>query len=379
MTEGKIVGVGITDFGRFPELTEEAMARFAIEQALDDAGVAIEDVQAFYCGNGLGAYLPGQRTLRGLSTQGEAVYNVENACSSGATALHLAIQALKAEQYHTVVVFGMDQLSSLGGGPLALNNADWNIKRGMVMPALYAMRAARYMHDFDVPLSALADVSVKNREHGLLNPIAKFCKPATREEVLASRPVAEPLTLLQCCPAVVDGAAALVLSSRPCPDAAGRPVRIAASQVQSGKLEMGHVDMTEAEITQRTAYKAYAQAGIEPKDLDVIELHDAFTISELLYYEALGLCGRGEAASLLASGATRLGGRIPVNPSGGLLAKGHPPGATGVAQVVELCEQLQGRAGKRQVDTPRFGLSQVTGGGIWGVDHAACSIHILQV
>jgi acetyl-CoA acetyltransferase len=377
MSEGKIVGVGITDFGRFPELTEEAMARVALVAAVEDAGLQIDDIQAFYCGNGLGAYLPGQRTLRGLAHGGEAVYNVENACSSGATALHLAVQALKAGQYHTVAVFGMDQLSGMSG-PLALNNADWNVRRGMIMPALYAMRAARYVHDYDVPLSALADVSVKNRMHGSLNPIAKFCKTATREEVLASRPVAEPLTLLQCCPAVVDGAAALVLSTRACESAHGRPVRIAASQVQSGKLEMGHVDMTEAEITSRTAQKAYAEAGIGPEDLSVIELHDAFTISELLYYEALGLCGRGEAPALLDSGATRLGGRVPVNPSGGLLAKGHPPGATGVAQIVELCEQLQGRAGKRQVANARIGLSQVTGGGIWGVDHAACSIHILQ-
>ena len=137
--------------------------------------------------------------------------------------------------------------------------------------------------------------------------------------------------------------------------------------------------MTEAEITARTARMAYEQAGIGPQDLSLIELHDAFTISELLYYEALGLCGRGEAARLLASGATTLGGRIPVNPSGGLLAKGHPPGATGVAQIVEICEQLQGRAGKRQIPGARIGMSQVTGGGIWGVDHAACSIHILSV
>jgi acetyl-CoA acetyltransferase len=137
--------------------------------------------------------------------------------------------------------------------------------------------------------------------------------------------------------------------------------------------------MIEAEITARTARMAYEQAGVGPQDLSLIECHDAFTISELLYYEALGLCERGEASQLLASGATMLGGRIPVNPSGGLIAKGHPPGATGVAQIVEVCEHLQGRAGKRQVKGARLGLTQVTGGGIWGVDHAACSIHILSL
>lgn len=378
MNQPLITGVGITDFGRFPELTEEAMAQSAILDALADAGIAISDVQAFYCGNALGASLPGQRSLRELHTMGGAVYNVDNACSSGATALSLALQALKVGQYDTVLVFGMDHLSSLGGGPLQLSQQDWNNKRGMIMPALYAMRAKRYLHEHDVKPDTLADISVKNRKHGVLNPIAKFAKLATREEVLASRPVAEPLTLLQCCPAVVDGAAALVLSTKPS-NSAAKPVRVLASVVQSGLFETSHVDMTEAEITARAAKLAYEQAGIGPRELSLLEVHDAFTISELLYYEALGLCDRGDAAALLASGATALGGRVPVNPSGGLLAKGHPPGATGVAQIVEVCEQLQGRAGARQVHGARFGLTQVTGGGIWGVDHAACSIHILSL
>ncbi len=378
MKQPLITGVGITDFGRFPELTEEAMVQSAILDALADAGTQLSEVQAFYCGNALGAMLPGQRALRELHVNGGAVYNVDNACSSGATALNLALQALKVGQYDTVLVFGMDHLSSLGGGPLQLSQNDWNNRRGMIMPALYAMRAKRYMHDHGLELETLAEISVKNRRHGVLNPIAKFAKLATREEILASRPVAEPLTLLQCCPAVVDGAAALVLSTKPSKGVA-KPVQVLASVVQSGLFETAPVDMTEAEITARAAKLAYEQAGIGPQDLSLLEVHDAFTISELLYYEALGLCGRGDAAGLLQSGATALGGRVPVNPSGGLLAKGHPPGATGVAQVVEVCEQLQGRAGARQVQGARIGLTQVTGGGIWGVDHAACSIHIFSL
>ena len=378
MKQPLITGVGITDFGRFPELTEEAMVQSAILGALEDAGTQLAEVQAFYCGNALGARLPGQRALRELHVNGSAVYNVDNACSSGATALHLALQALKVGQYDTVLVFGMDHLSSLGGGPLQLSQKDWNNRRGMIMPALYAMRAKRYMHEHGLKLETLADISVKNRKHGALNPIAKFAKLATREEILASRPVAEPLTLLQCCPAVVDGAAALVLSTKPAKGVA-KPVQVLASVVQSGLFETSPVDMTEAEITGRAAQLAYEQAGIGPRDLSLLEVHDAFTISELLYYEALGLCDRGDAAGFLQSGATALGGRVPVNPSGGLLAKGHPPGATGVAQIVEVCEQLQGRAGARQVQGARIGLTQVTGGGIWGVDHAACSIHILSL
>lgn len=378
MNEPMIVGVGITDFGRFPDLTEEALAQSAILEALSDSGLQIRDIEAFYCGNAIGASLPGQRALRELHTGGNAVYNIDNACSSGATAVNAALSALRSGQYETVLVFGMDQLSSLGGGPLPLSRNDWNNKRGMIMPALYAMRATRYMHEHGMEVSTLADIAVKNRQHGLLNPIATFCKATTREEVLASRPIAEPLTLLQCCPAVVDGAAAVVLSTKPSKGRAA-PVRVLASVVQSGLFETGPEDMIEAEITARTARMAYEQAGVGPQDLSLIECHDAFTISELLYYEALGLCDRGEAPQLLASGATTLGGRIPVNPSGGLIAKGHPPGATGVAQIVEVCEHLQGRAGQRQVEGARFGLTQVTGGGIWGVDHAACSIHILSL
>jgi acetyl-CoA acetyltransferase len=378
MSEAVICGVGISDFGKFPHLTEEALAQASIMAALKDANLSIKDIQAFYCGNAAGGHLPGQRVLRELHTAGQAVFNIDNACSSGATAFHLALDALRSHKYETVLVFGMDQLSTFGGGALPLSQHDWNNRRGMVMPALYAMRARRYMHDYDVSPNTLAEVSVKNRRHGALNPIATFCKIVTVEEVLASRPIAEPLTLLQCCPAVVDGAAAVVLSTKPGKGLA-KPVRVLASVVQSGVFETGQVDMTEAEITTRAALMAYEQAGVTPQDLSLIELHDAFTISELLYYEALGLCGRGEAQYLLASGATTLGGRIPVNPSGGLLAKGHPPGATGVAQIVEICEQLQQRAGKRQVEGARLGLSQVTGGGIWGVDHAACSIHIFSI
>lgn len=378
MSGAVITGVGISDFGKFPHLTEEVLAQAAVLDALADAGIGINDVQAFYCGNAAGGHLPGQRVLREMHTEGQAVFNIDNACSSGATAFHLALDALNAGKHDTVVVFGMDQLSTFGGGALPLNKRDWNNRRGMVMPALYAMRARRYLHEYGVPQTVLAEVAVKNRRHGALNPIATFCKTVTQQEVLASRPIAEPLTLLQCCPAVVDGAAAVVLTTKPGAGNA-KPVRVLASVVQSGVFETGPVDMTEAEITKRAAQLAYEQAGVGPEDLSLVELHDAFTISELLYYEALGLCGRGEAQHLLASGATSLGGRIPVNPSGGLLAKGHPPGATGVAQIVEVCEQLQQRAGRRQVQGARLGLTQVTGGGIWGVDHAACSIHIFSV
>ena len=377
MSEALISGIGITDFGRFPELTDEALARAAIRDALADAGIVIDDVQAFYCGNATGGALAGQRALRELHTDGGAVYNIDNAGASGATALNLALQALEAGQYDTAVVFGMDHTGSLAGGPPASNPRDWNSCRGMTAAVLAAMRAMRYLHEHGVTAAALADVAVKNRRHGALNPIAKLCQLATREEVLASRPVAEPLTSLQCgCAA--DGAAALVLTTMR-GNGCAAPVRVLASVVQSGLFDTGRVVMIEDEITLRAAHLAYEAAGLGPRDLDLIELDDAFTISELLYCEALGLCGRGEAAGLLASGATTLGGRVPVNASGGLLSTGQAVGAMGVAQLVEICQQLQGRAGVRQVEGARIGMTQVTAGGLCGVDNAACAIHILSL
>jgi acetyl-CoA acetyltransferase len=328
-----------------------------------------------------GGMVLGQALLRDLGLAGQPIYNVENACASGATGVHLAMHALQAGVYDTVVVFGIEMLTQLGGGTIPLQRNDYKTelfaRQGMVLPAVYAMRATRYLYEHQLPPEQLAGIAVKNRRHGSLNPFAQTRKETTVEEVMQSRMIADPLTLLQCCPSAVDGAAALVLTTKGS-SGIGRPVKILASIVQSGIREEGTDDILDAEITARAARLAYESAGLGPKDLNVVELHDAFTIAELIYYEALGLCERGEAAALLNSGATALGGRVPVNPSGGLLAKGHPLGATGVAQMVEVAWHLQGRAGKRQVPDARVGLTQCTGGGIAGVDHAASAVHILS-
>jgi benzoylsuccinyl-CoA thiolase BbsB subunit len=244
------------------------------------------------------------------------------------------------------------------------------------MPALYAMRARRYMHEFGLTDDQLAKVSVKARRHGALNPDAQFRDPVTVEQVKQARPVADPLTLFHCCPSG-DGAAAVVICAA---DKARQytttPVRVAGSEINSGKYVTGFRDMTSPEITVRGAEQLYEEAGIGPEDVDLAEVHDAFAIAELLYYEALGFCARGEAARLLEDGETSLGGRIPVNPSGGLLAKGHPIGATGVAQIVEIVRQLRGQCGSRQVEGAKVGLTHCTGGGISGFDHGVCSIHL---
>ena len=376
-----ITGGAMTRFARHPGVKAPELAQQAILRALDDAGVAKDEVQAIYCANVLGGMILGQLAVRDLGFDGIPVYNVENACASGATAVHLARHALLAQQYDTVLVFGIEQLTALGGGTIPLqrndHKTDLYATAGMVLPAVYAMRGTRFLHERDVAPADLAAVAVKNRFHGSLNEFAQQRSETTVEEVLASRMIAEPLTLLQCCPSQVDGAAAVVLSRRR--GGAARPVRVLSSVVVSGKRERADDDILDAEITARAARQAYERAGVAPSEVDVVELHDAFTIAELLYYEALGLAAPGEAVPLLRSGATRLGGRVPVNPSGGLLAKGHPLGATGVAQMVEVLWQLQGRAGARQVEGARIGLTQCTGGGIAGVDHAASSVHLLGV
>lgn len=380
MNDIYIRGVGMTPFGRHAGVTAPELAHRAIFAALDDAQTELQDIQAVYCANVFGGMILGQVLVRDLGLRGIPVYNVENACASGATAVHLARHALHAQAYDKVLVVGIEMLTQLGGGtiPLQRNDdmTDLYARAGMVLPAVYAMRATRLLHEGRATAEDLAAVAVKNRAHGALNEYAQQRTAVSAEEVLASRMVAQPLTLLQCCPSQVDGAAALVMSTE---RGDGKPVRVLASIVQSGLLEQPNADILDAEITARAARLAYEQAGVSPSDVGVVELHDAFTIAELLYYEALGLASKGEAAGLLRSGATRIGGRVPVNPSGGLLAKGHPLGATGVAQMVEVAWHLRGRAGARQSGVPKIGLTQCTGGGIAGVDHAASSVHILGV
>ncbi|WP_313465566.1 thiolase family protein [Pseudomonas nitroreducens] len=375
-----ISGVAMTPFGR-PNASMQDLTQQAVLQALTDAGVELHEPQAFYACNVFGGMVLGQVLLRDLGLSGLPIYNVENACASGATGVHLACHALQAGIYDTVVVFGVEKLTALGGGTIPLQRNDYMTelyaRAGMALPAIYAMRATRYLHEFGVSADVLGEVAVKNRRHGALNPYAQTRTEVSLDEVMNSRMVFDPLTLLQCCPSAVDGAAALVLTTRKPQQA--RPVRVMASVIQSGRAEEPDDDILSAEIPARAATLAYQQAGVKPADIDVIELHDAFSIAELIYYNALGLCGRGEAHELLKSGATSLGGKTVVNPSGGLLAKGHPLGATGVAQMVEAVWQLQQRAGERQADGAELALTQCTGGGIAGVDHAASAVHILGV
>jgi acetyl-CoA acetyltransferase len=371
-----VIGTGMIPFGKYPDKTLAEIGWPAVKEAIIESGVPHKSIDAVYCGTALGGMLAGQRVMKTLGLTGMPIINIENACSSSSSALAEAWTAVASGRHDIVLVVGVEKLTKFGGGTLPLEREDWEVNQGMVMPALYAMRAKRYMHEYGLTARQLAEVSVKAHDHGALNPNAQIRKRVTVDEVMSSRPVADPFTLWHCCP-TGDGAAALVIASVDfAREQKSNPVRIAASEVTSGIYTNGYRDMTWAELTARGAREAYEMAGVGADDVDVAELHDAFTIAELMYYEAFGFCERGHAYELLSSGATSLGGNICVNPSGGLLSRGHPVGATGAAQAVEIVRQLEGRAGAHQVEGAKVGIAHTTGGGIAGLDHGACSIHI---
>ena len=373
-----VIGVGMIPFGKYPDTNITDLGWPAVKAAIKDAGIDARRIQAVYSGTARGGAMVGQRIMGRLGLAGLPIVNVENACSSSSSAMAQGVMAVSSGAYDVVLVIGVEKLTKFGGGTLPLDEDDWEVRLGLTMPALYAMRAQRYMHDYGVSLKDVAGVSVKNRKNGALNPDAQMRKAVSVDEVLASRMIADPFTLLQCCP-TGDGAAAIILaSSAVARELSSDPIEVRASHLTSGRFMSGFRDMTSPEITVRGARETFEESGLGPEDIDVAEVHDAFSIAELIYYEAFGFCPRGEGAALLNSGATSIGGRIPINPSGGLLAKGHPVGATGAAQVVEIVRQLRGQAGARQVENAKVGMTHATGGGISGFDHGACSIHIFQ-
>ncbi len=376
MSQVAVIGAAMSRFGRHPETTVQDLGWPIVLEALKDAGIERADVNAIYTGSAFSGRLVGQRIARPIGLGGIPVVNCENACSSSASAFREACAAIRLGEIDVAVVIGIDKLTALGGGVLPGQAEDWEVALGLSMPALYAMRARRYMHEHQVTDAQLAEVAVKAHRHGAHNPFAQFQNLVTVEQVMQARPVAEPFTLLHCCPTGDGVAVVIICSARFARGRAQKPVWVAATELTSGVYKTGFRDMTVPEITVRGAQAAYELAGMGPKDIHVAEVHDAFSIAELLYYEAFGFCERGEAIHALMRGETSVGGRIPVNPSGGLLCKGHPVGATGIGQVVEVIWQLRQQAGNRQVPGARTGLTHCTGGGIAGLDHGACSINI---
>jgi acetyl-CoA acetyltransferase len=379
MRDVYIIGAGMTLFGKHPERSLRDLGWEACRNALRDAGITPAQIEAGYCGNALALSLQGetgvgQNVLWELGISGIPILNVENACATGATALHEAWIAVASGIYDIVIVVGTEKVVMPKGSFLDVGSAELEVKLGEVFPGHFALIAQKHMETYGTTAEQLAKVSVKNHFNGTLNPFAQFQKACTVEEVLHSPMIAEPLTLYSCCPNS-DGAAALVLSSRQkAANAYGKGVKILASVLATG-LYQNKRDLTYWEVERRAAVRAYEIASLGPQDIDVAEVHDAFTISEILHYEGLGFCKPGDGGRLVADGVTELGGKIPVNPSGGLLSRGHPVGASGVAQVVELVWQLRGQAGKRQVDHHRIALAQIMGGNKEG-DTRACAVHI---
>jgi acetyl-CoA acetyltransferase len=376
MSTAYIAGGAMIRMGKYPAASYPALAAPSIKGALQDAGVATSDVQSVVCGHSAGGSLVAQRICKEFGFNGVEMINVENACSGGATALHIAVEQIRSGQYDVVLVVGLEKLTSLGRGSLPMLDEDPEAQLGLIMPAVYAMRAQRFLFERDATPRDLALVSVQSRRHGAANPYAQFQSEVTVDEVLASRPIADPLTLLECCPSN-DGSAAVVVVSESARRRLRQPMmKVEASMLHSGTYVPGARSLLSPSISVECAREAYEEAGFGPEDLDVVELHDAFAISQLIYYEALGLCEQGDAASFHRAGGATYGGDVVVGPSGGLLSRGHPVGASGVAQVVEMLWHLSGRAGKRQVEKARAGMTHVTGGGISGFDHGACAIHL---
>jgi len=380
MTSVYVSGVGMIPFGRHVERTVVDMAAEAACLALQDAGIRPERVEMgfFACAGAarlFGDVTMGQNVLWQVGINRIPVFNVENACTSGSAAFYLAHEAIAGNRIEAAIVVGAEKLYVPGMGLLDSGITELDTQLGLVAPASFALRANRHMLAFGTTPEQMAHVAVKNRAHAGHNPLAQFRDPITVEEVLNAPMIVDPLTRLQCCP-IADGAAAVVLCSGSLAQNKDRRVKVDAAVYGTGNYENPQ-DISRWETDYRVCQKAYEEAGIGPGDLDVIECHDAFTIAEILHYEALGLCPEGEGGRLAADGTVCQGGKVPVNVSGGLLSRGHPPGATALAQIHEIVTQLRQEAGPRQVDGARIGLAHCMGGDKAG-DTKSCTVIVLS-
>jgi acetyl-CoA acetyltransferase len=403
-----IVGVGMTQFGKMPDRSVKDLTRDAVHLALDDAGTGVERIQAAWFSNTRQPMLEGQNTVRGqialrpLGIDGIPIANIENACASGSTALLQAVAYLKAGLAEVALVVGAEKmfypdkpeamLAAFKGGTDIHSIAatqDWirslapdvgpddageTTRRSFFMD-VYAAFARHHMKAFGTTVRQIAAVAAKNHHHSTMNPLSQYQADMTVDEVLADKPVCWPFSRSMCAP-ISDGGAAVVV----CRESSlsefdrSRAIEIRGLSLASGtRRDIGDYDN---HIGRRAALQAYAQAGISPADIDVAEVHDATAFAEILQIENLGLCARGDGGPFSESGATSLGGQVPVNPSGGLVSKGHPVGATGIAQVFELVTQLRGEAGDRQVAGASVAVAE-NGGGFYDIEEAATAVTVL--
>lgn len=373
----KVLGVGLTKFGELWDQSLLDLSYQASHQAIADSGLTKTKIDAVYVANmiygkvgnqdHLGAAVASQLNIKGASVR------VEAACASGGLAVHLAIQSLLAGTYTNALVVGVEKMTDIGISEVtsALMGAGSEDERraGLTFPALYALMAKAHMAKFGTTKNHLAAVAIKNHYHASLNTLAQFPFEVTAEKVLNSPQVCPPLSLFDTSP-ISDGAAAVVLSS----NSDGKGVYISGSAVATDTVDLAsRQSLTEIAATKEAAEKALQQASIELTDIKVAEVHDCFTIAEILAMEDLGFCPKGMGGEFIAKGTTKLGGKLPINTSGGLKACGHPVAATGVKQMVEITQQLRGSASKRQVKGANVGLTQNVGG-----TGATVVVHVLQ-
>lgn len=405
-----IVGLGMTPFGKFSDLSVKDLTEHAVVSALDDAGAKAGDITAAYFSNTSQGALEGQfmvrgeMALRGLKFQGIPVINVENACASASTAFHQAVNHIRAGVSDVVLAVGSEKMYfddkervfGVFDGAWDVHNRDGTYNRlkdmaaGFKIPEdvmsgqanqkslfmdIYAFLTRFHMDKFGTTQRQLAAVAAKNHYHSTLNPLSQFRNDMSIDEVLDARLISWPLTLPMCAP-ISDGAAAAILCSEEALERFGRERAIKVHACVLGTGSDRSPEEFEKHVCRRTADKAYDQAGVGPDDMSVAEVHDASAFAEIQQAENLGFCAVGDGGPLAESGATRLGGRIPINPSGGLESKGHPIGATGLAQIYELGLQVRGEADDRQVDNVNFAIAE-NGGGFYGVEEAVACVTIL--
>ena len=378
MTDAYVVGVDMIKFGRFPEKSVPSIGAEAALMALDDCGLGIQDMEALYCGNlGQASGMVGQRILQQIGQTGITVVNVSNACATGATAFREAWASVKAGLYDIVLAVGVEQMGKglLGGAGGATGIPKEGLLGSGTMPAVFAEAGMEHARKYGTTFEQFAKVSVKNHHHSTMNPKAMYQIETPLETVMNAEMISYPNTKLMCSVNVDGSAAAVIASESKAKELGlmGRAVKVRASVMTSDRWQERDLVMPDVNTcTREAAAKAYEMAGLGPDDIDLVELHDCFATAEILHYENLGLCGDGEAGRMIDEGEVALGGRIPVNVSGGLLSKGHPLGATGIANIYEVSTHLRGEAGERQVEGARIGMTHVIGLG------SACGIHILE-
>ncbi|UTP38270.1 thiolase family protein [Phenylobacterium sp. LH3H17] len=404
-----VVGVGSTRFGRHTGVSVKQLTRSAVEEALRDAGLGVPAIQAAFFANTVQGALEGQIMVRGqmalrpLGIEGVPIFNVENACASASSALNLAVQHIRAGASDVALVVGVDKMCVPDkAAMLGVFDGAWDVHeteagqallmalgRGVDPPAgtagletrsvfmdIYASFAKAHMRNFGTTQRQIAAVSAKNHQHSALNPLAHYQASMTIEEVLAAPTVVWPLTLPMCAPVSDGAAAAVICSERVLRDLnRSRAIAVRASQVLTGVTRSA--DDHERHLCRIGALRAYEEAGLGPGSMDVAEVHDATAFAEIVQVENLGFCEIGQGGWMAERGVTALGGRIPVNPSGGLESKGHPIGATGLGQIHELVLQLRGQAGRRQVEGARHAIAE-NGGGVYGLEESTAVITILS-